>query len=105
MEEMAKLHKEAVKAGAIRENGGLSPLAKSTRVRVSKGKVTAVDGPFSEAKEVVGGFAVFELNSKQEAVDSALHFMEMHKKFWPGWEGETEVRQILGQEDMGPKTK
>jgi hypothetical protein len=105
MDEMAKLHEEAVKAGAIRDNGGLSPLAKSTRVRVSRGQVTAVDGPFSEAKEVVGGFAVFELNSKQEAVESALHFMEIHKKFWPGWEGETEVRQILGPEDMGRKTK
>ncbi len=100
MDEMAKLHEEAVKAGAIRENGGLSPLAKSTRVRVSKGQVTAVDGPFSEAKEVVGGFAVFELKSKQEAVEGAVRFMELHKKHWPGWEGETEIRQILGPEDF-----
>jgi len=104
MEEMDKLHAEAVKAGTIRDSGGLSSLAKSTRVRVAKGQVTAVDGPFSEAKEVVGGFAVFELNSKQEAIDGALRFMEMHKKFWPGWEGETEVRQILGPEDFAPKT-
>src|SRR6266852_5187867 len=92
MDEMAKLHEEAVKAGAIRDNGGLSPLAKSTRVRVSKGQVTAVDGPFSEAKEVVGGFAVFELNSKQEAVEGAVRFMEMHKKFWPRWGSGNEIR-------------
>jgi hypothetical protein len=104
IDEMNKLHEEAVKAGTIRDSGGLSSLAKSTRVRVSKGQVTAVDGPFSEAKEVVGGFAVFELNSRQEAIDGALHFMEMHKNFWPGWEGETEVRQILGPEDFAPKT-
>jgi hypothetical protein len=103
MDEMAKIHQEAVKAGTIRDSGGLSALAKSTRVRVSKGQVTAVDGPFSEAKEVVGGFAVFELNSRQEAIDGAVRFMELHKKFWPGWEGETEVRQILGPEDFAPK--
>jgi hypothetical protein len=103
MDEMAKLHEQAVKEGTIRDSGGLSPLSKSTRVRLSKGQLTAIDGPYSEAKEVVGGFAVFELNSRQEAIDGATRFMELHKKHWPGWEGETEVRQILGPEDMVPK--
>jgi hypothetical protein len=103
MDEMAKLHEQAVKEGTIRDSGGLSPWSKSTRVRLSKGQVTAVDGPYSEAKEVVGGFAVFELNSRQEAIEGATRFMELHKKHWPGWEGETEVRQILGPEDMVPK--
>ena len=62
-----------------------------------------IDGPFSETKEVVGGFAIFELPSREVAVDSARQFMELHRKHWPGWEGETEVRQIFGPEDFPPK--
>jgi hypothetical protein len=52
-------------------------------------------GPFTEAKEVVGGYAVWEVKSKSEAVDAAVRFMELHKKHWPGGEGEAEVRQIF----------
>jgi hypothetical protein len=100
---MAKLGEEAVKAGTMVASGGLAPTAKSTRVRLSRGQVTAIDGPFAEAKEVVGGFAILELKSKEEAIEGALHFMELHKKLWPGWEGETEVRQVLGQEAFAPE--
>jgi len=95
---MAKLSEEAAKAGTILASGGLAPTAVSSRVRLSSGQVTASDGPFTEAKEVVGGFAMFELNSKEEAIEGAMRFMELHKKYWPGWEGETEIRQVLGQE-------
>src|SRR2546422_4668406 len=93
MDEMAKLGEEAVKAGTMVASGGLAPTAASTRVRLSRGQVAAIDGPFTEAKEVVGGFAILEFQSKREALESAKHFMELHKKHWPGWEGETEVRQ------------
>src|SRR6266487_3409799 len=55
-------------------------------------------------KEIVGGIAIFDLKSKEEAVEGALRFMELHKKHWPGWEGETEIRQMYGPEDFGPKT-
>jgi hypothetical protein len=103
MEEMAKLGEEAVKAGTMVVSGGLAATAASTRVRLSKGQIAAIDGPFSEAKEVVGGFAILEFQSKKEALESAKHFMELHKIHWPGWEGETEVRQILGPEDFAPK--
>ncbi len=47
---------------------------------------------------------MFELKSKEEAIESATEFMELHKKYWPGWEGETEIRQILGPEDFAPKS-
>ena len=60
------------------------------------------DGPFTEAKEVVGGYAQFELNSKEEAVEGAVRFME-RKEHWPGWEGETEVRQMFGPDDFACK--
>jgi hypothetical protein len=103
MDAMAKLSEEAVKAGTMIASGGLAPTAASTRVRLSGGQVTAIDGPFTEAKEVVGGYAVFELKSKQAAIEGALQFMELHKKHWPGWEGETEIRQIFGPEDFPPQ--
>jgi hypothetical protein len=103
MDEMAKLSEAAVKAGTMVVSGGLAPTAASTRVRLSKGQVAAIDGPFTEAKEVVGGFAILEYKSKKEALEGAVAFMELHKKHWPGWEGETEVRQVLGPEDFPPK--
>ena len=99
MDAIGKLGEEAVKSGAMLLTGGLAPTAMSTRVRLSRGEITATDGPFTESKEVVGGFAVFEFKSKKDAIESALGFMELHKQYWPGWEGETEVRQIFGPED------
>ena len=103
MDVIGKLGEEAVKSGAMLLTGGLAPTAMSTRVRLSRGKLIATDGPFTESKEVVGGFAVFEFKSQKEALESALNFMELHKQHWPGWEGETEVRQIFGPEDFPPR--
>ncbi len=99
MDAIGKLAEDAVKAGTMIESGGLAPAAMSTRVRLSRGEITATDGPFAETKELVGGYAVFEFPSKKEAIESTLRFMELHKQHWPGWEGETEVRQIFGPED------
>jgi len=100
MDAIAKLAEDEAKTGTMLGSGGLGPTAMGARVRLSKGQVTVTDGPFTEAKEVVGGYAQFELKSKEEAVESAVRFMELHKKHWPGWEGETEVRQMYGQEDV-----
>jgi len=100
---MMKLDEEAVKSGVMVQSGGLSAIAKSTRVRLSRGQVTAIDGPFTESKEVVGGFAIIEFKSKEEAIEGAKQFMELHRKYWPGWEGETEVRQVLGPEAFNLK--
>jgi hypothetical protein len=95
MDAIAKLGEEAARAGTLVEIGGLFPTAMGARVRLSRGQLNVTDGPFTEAKEVVGGYAVHEVKSKQEAIDAAVRFMELHKKHWPGWEGETEVRQIF----------
>jgi len=99
MDAIAKLGEEASKAGSMIETGGLAPAAMSTRVRLSQGKITALDGPFAETRELVGGYAIFEFKSKEEAVESALQFMELHRKHWPGWDGETEIRQIFTMPD------
>ena len=83
---------ESGRTGKLLDRGGLMPGA---RVRLSGGRVTVTDGPFTEAKEVIGGYAILELPSKQVAIEEAVKLMELHKKNWPGWEGETEIRQIF----------
>ncbi len=100
MEAIAKLSEEAVKAGTMVGSGGLGPTALGARVRISQGEVIVIDGPFTETKEVIGGYAQFELTSKEVAVKSAVKFMELHKQHWPGWEGECEVRQMYGPDDF-----
>ena len=93
---------ESTRTGKLVDRGGLMPGA---RVRLSGGRVTVTDGPFTEAKEVIGGYAILELPSKQVAIEEAVKLMELHKKHWPGWEGETEIRQIFdpdfGQDASG----
>ncbi len=95
MDAIAKLSEESAKAGTMVGGGGLASTATGARVRLSNGKISVIDGPFTEAKEVIGGYAQFELKSKEEAVKGAVEFMELHKKYWPGWEGETEVRLMF----------
>ncbi len=103
MDAIAKIAEEETKAGTMLGNGALGPTAQGARVRLSGGRVTVTDGPFTEAREVLGGYAQFELKSKEEAIEAAVRFMELHKKHWPGWEGETEVRQMFGPEDLACK--
>jgi hypothetical protein len=103
MEALSKLAEDATRIGTMTDSGGLSPTAKSSRVRLAGGKISVIDGPFTEAKEVVGGYAVFNFKSREEAIEATVHFMELHREHWPGWEGETEIRQIFGPEDFGFK--
>jgi hypothetical protein len=105
MDAIAILSQESANDGSLLSSGGLAPVAQSTHVRVSNGKLTVTDGPFTEAKEVIGGFAQFELGSKEDAVKGAVRFMELHRKHWPGYVGETEIRQIYGPEDFARLSK
>ena len=57
------------------------------------------DGPFSEAKEVIGGFTIMNLKSKEEAIEEAVKFMELHRKLWPQWDGVTEIRLMYEGEE------
>jgi len=101
MHAIAKGSEESARAGTLIDTGGLAPSAIGTRVRVSGGKLSVTDGPFAEAKEVVGGYAVLQVNSKEEAIEAAKWFMQLHIEHWPNWEGETEIRQLFGAEDFG----
>jgi hypothetical protein len=105
MEEINKASEELVKAGRMLGSGALAPLSQSASVRLANGKVTVIDGPYAESKEVVGGYAQIEYPSKEEAIKGAVEFMELHRKYWPGWEGETEVRQLLGPEDFAAQSR
>jgi hypothetical protein len=83
---------DATKKGQFIEGAGLQPTAAGTRVALRGGKITVTDGPFTESKEIVGGYAVIEAASREEALDLARRFMELHRTHWPTFEGECEVR-------------
>jgi hypothetical protein len=92
MEAIGKLADREIKAGRMLDSGGLMPLATGAQVRIRDGELSVVDGPFVEAKEVIGGYAIFELRNKEEALASAVEFMQLHKQHMPGWEGTCELR-------------
>jgi hypothetical protein len=95
MEAMHKLADREIKAGRMIDSGGLMPVATGAQVKIAGGKLSVVDGPFVEAKELIGGYAIFELRDKEEAVAAAVEFMQLHKEHMPGWEGTCEVRAFV----------
>ncbi len=101
MEAMHTMAEREIKAGRMIADGGLAPLATGARVSIAKGKLAVLDGPFIESKEVIGGYALFELPSKEAALASATEFMELHRRHMPGWEGTCEVRAVAGSQ-TGP---
>ena len=96
IEAMNKLADREIKAGRMLDMGGLTPVAMGAQVRIADGKLSVIDGPFVEAKEVIGGYAIMEFRNKEEAVASAVEFMQLHKDFMPRWEGTCEVRAFAG---------
>jgi hypothetical protein len=94
LEAMNKLADREIKAGRLLDTGGLMPLATGAQVRITDGQLSVVDGPFAEAKEVIGGYAIFELPGKEEALAAAKEFMQLHKDLMPGWEGVCELRAL-----------
>jgi hypothetical protein len=92
---MDKLIEEMTGAGILIEAAGLAPSASGARVRAAGAKVTVTDGPFTEAKEVIGGFGILELPSRADAIDHGRRFMQLHVDvLGPSFEGECEIRQI-----------
>jgi hypothetical protein len=91
---MDKLGQEAAGQGVVVEMGGLYPIAMGTKVRIVGDRLKVIDGPFTEAKEVIGGYAVYAVKSREEAIEWTKRFMQLHLEHWKGWEGEVEVRQL-----------
>jgi hypothetical protein len=102
MEAIALLGAEATSAGVLLDMGGLAPTSHSARVQLAGDRLSVLDGPFAEAKELIS-YVVYQLRSKEEAVEWASRFMALHRDMWPGWEGEAEVSRVLGPEDFGPQ--
>jgi hypothetical protein len=95
MEAMGRFVTQSLRDGTLVDTGGLLPSKDGARVRLAKGKITVTDGPFAEAKEVIGGWAILKVDSKAEAIRIATEFMELHRKYWPEFEGESEVRPMF----------
>jgi hypothetical protein len=91
----------SLKEGTLVDTGGLLPSKDGARVRLANGELIVTDGPFAEGKEVIGGWAILNADSKAEATRLATEFMELHRKYWPGFEGESEVRAMFDH-GMGP---
>lgn len=102
MEAIMSLGEEATQSGAMIDNAGLAPSAAGARVQLTGGHLSVMDGPFTEAKEFIS-YALYEVRSKEEAVEWASRFMQLHAEHWPGWEGESEVLKVFGPEDFAPQ--
>ncbi|MBJ6764499.1 hypothetical protein JGU66_27325 [Myxococcaceae bacterium JPH2] len=101
MEAMGQFIAKSVQDGTLVDTGGLLPSKEGLRIRLSDGQLTVTDGPFTESKEIIGGWAILECKTKEEAVRISVEFMELHRKHWPGFAGESEVRPMFAP-DQGP---
>jgi hypothetical protein len=94
MANMGKLIEEMTKNGTLEATEGCLPSAKGARVRLQDGKITVTDGPFTEAKELIGGFAIINAKSKDEAIELTKRFLKI------AGDGESEIRQLYEQSDF-----
>ena len=99
-EAIMKLGGEATEAGVLLDTAGLLPSASGARVSLAGGKVTVTDGPFTESKELIS-YALYDVRSKEEAIEWASRFVRLHRDLWPGWEGQTDILQVMGPENLG----
>jgi hypothetical protein len=100
MAAIAQLGDDATKAGALLDTAGLAPSVDTSRVRLTAGDLSVTDGPFTEAKEMIS-YALYQVRSRDEAVEWTSRFLRLHRDLWPAWEGEAEVIRVFGPEDFG----
>lgn len=99
LDAMGEFVEQGFKSGVLKDTAGLKGTAEGVRVRSSGGTLKVTDGPFTEAKEIIGGYALVEVKSKEEALEVARQFMDLHRVHWPAFEGECEVRPLDDSED------
>jgi hypothetical protein len=95
---MTKYNEELVKAGVMLDGAGLQPSSKGARIRFSGNKVSVVDGPFAETKELIAGYWIIQVKSRQEAIEWAKRCPNPYE----GADGEVELRQFFEMEDFAP---
>ncbi len=92
---IGRLTQEMMQTGALLDMGGLLPSAMGAKVRASGGKVSVTDGPFTESRELIGGYAILQAKTKEEAIELGRRFMAVHSEvLGPSYEGELEIRQL-----------
>lgn len=92
---IGRLSRDMAKAGVLLETGGLLPSSKGAKLHLSRGRITVVDGPFAEAREVVGGYAIVQTRSREEAIELGKRFLEAHRSAMSAdFEAECEIRQF-----------
>jgi hypothetical protein len=96
---MAEYHEELAKAGVLLDASGLQPTSKGARIKFSGGKRTWIDGPFTESKELIAGYTLIQVKSREEGLEWAKRFPAPHGD---DAEGEIEIRQLYELEDFGP---
>lgn len=101
LEAMHTLATREIAAGRMIDDGGLAPLDMGARITNARGKVVVLDGPFAESKEVIGGYAIFEVKDREEGVALAVEFMQLHADHMPAWEGVCEMRAVAGSQTRG----
>ena len=110
LDAIGRNRQEAMQAGALLEVGGLYPSAVRARIRLTGGSLTVTDGPFTETRELVGGYSVYEVKSRQEVIDWTYRFMRLFEEHWPSGECEAEIRQMyelrsLAERRGGPTSR
>ena len=95
MQAMGEFVQRSLKNGSLVQTGGLASGKSAVRIRQSGGRLSVIDGPFVETKELVGGYAILEAPSREAAVEIMRQFMHMHEQHWPGWRGECELREMV----------
>ncbi|GAA4091816.1 YciI family protein [Nonomuraea soli] len=101
MDAIFKLGQEATEAGVLLDNSGLAPSSQGARIVATGGRLAVTDGPFAEAKELIS-YALYQVKTKEEAVEWGSRFIRIHLDLWPGWEGEADVLRLYGPEDFAP---
>ena len=99
MQAIMQLGEDARNAGVLLDTQGLQPSATGARVSLLGGAMSTSDGPFTESKELIS-YAVYDVRSKEDAVEWTARFLRIHRDRWPGWEGEADVLKIFGPEDF-----
>lgn len=82
MERMGELLEEMTKAGVLLDTAGLAPTSQATSVTWSNGKLAVTDGPFTESKEVIGGYTILQAKDKAEAIEWTKRFLQLHEDHW-----------------------
>ncbi|GAA3948537.1 YciI family protein [Actinomadura viridis] len=100
MEAIIALGEEATRAGVLLDTAGLAPSSAGARVAVADGEITITDGPFADTKEMIS-YALYDVRTKEEAVEWSRRFMNLHRVHWPEWQGAARVLRVMGPEDFG----